>query len=261
MDLSLLQSIYIFIATVIGESFGTMFGGGSFFIQPALLIAKIPADTAVANDIAAAVFSNCAFLWFYRKEKKQISFKESGIIALWMAPTLIIGAIIGGHILYVLSEHILKIIILTISCCGFIYAVTKIKNPSDFQFKSLDSYVNNWKIFAIIAGLFLGLYDGISGAGGGILLILFLSIAFKLDMKTIFSVANILSTISLVSASITFLYLGLLSLQLLILMIPACILAGAAGAKIAIFLPEKFLRIIYASLIFLLISYLFFDIT
>ena len=70
MDLSFFQSIYIFFATFIGETFGTLFGGGSFFIQPALLIAKIPPDIAIANDIVAGVFANLAFLWFYRKQNQ-----------------------------------------------------------------------------------------------------------------------------------------------------------------------------------------------
>ncbi len=256
MDLSLFQTIYIFIATFIGESFGTMFGGGSFFIQPALLIAEIPPDMAVANDITAAVFSNLAFLYFFRKEKKELNVKQSSQIALWMTPSLIIGAIIGGHILYALPDEVVKLTILTISCVGFIYAVVKIKQPILTEFKAAESFLPHWQIYAVIFGLFIGLYDGVSGAGSGILIILMVSIVFRLRMKTIFSVINIISTISLATASVTFLYLGLLSWELLIIMIPACILAGAVGAKIAKVLPEKVLRIIYASLMLLLISYL-----
>ena len=70
MDISLFQSIYIFIAAFIGETFGTMFGGGSFFIQPALIADKIPADIAVANDICAAAFASVTFLYFYRLSLK-----------------------------------------------------------------------------------------------------------------------------------------------------------------------------------------------
>lgn len=56
MDLSLFQLLYIFIAAAIGEAFGSMFGGGSFFVQPALLAAHVPPNITVANDITAADF-------------------------------------------------------------------------------------------------------------------------------------------------------------------------------------------------------------
>ncbi len=256
MDFSLLQAIYIFVATFLGETFGTLFGGGSFFIQPALLAANIPGSAAIANDVAAAVFSNLAFLWFFRKEKKQIGNSEAIKISLWMAPTMIIGAFIGGNILSMLSEQFLTYFIIVISFIGFIYAIYKINNNSSLELVAEKNYFKHWKVLSVFAGLGFGLYDGVSGAGGGVLLILFLALCFKIDMKTIFSLANILSTISLLSAAITFLFLGLLSFKLLALMIPSCILAGAAGAKIAMLIPEKGLRIAYALSICMLISYL-----
>lgn len=233
-----------------------MFGGGSFFIQPALLAAKVPPNIAVANDITAAVFANLAFLWFYRKEKKSVTFHDYRRIVLWMAPASIIGAVLGGHVLYALPPEILRGIIVAICCAGFVHAVIKIKRPALEMAHVSDGFIPHWRLAALCGALGLGFYDGVSGAGGGILLILLLSSVFGLDIKSIFSVANVVSAISLAAAGITFLFLGLVSWQLQAVMIPASILAGFFGAKVAIFLPEKTLRIIYACLIFALISYL-----
>ncbi len=259
MEYDFLGLLYIFFATVLGETFGTMFGGGSFFIQPALLAAGIEANKAVANDIGAAVFANFTFLWFYRKQEKQLSFSQYKSIALWMAPTLVIGAFIGGNILYFLPDHILKWMIIFICGCGLIYTFMKIYNNVPEKLETKKDLENHWQFYAVLLGLAIGLYDGLSGAGSGILIILGLTLIFKIDMKTVLALANVISAISLGAAALTFLYLGLLSFELLTVMVPAALLAGAFGAKVASIIPEKALRLIYGVLVLTLMVYLIFS--
>jgi uncharacterized membrane protein YfcA len=258
--MDIFQQIYIFLASMTGEFFGSMFGGGSFFIQPALIAAGITANTAVANDITAAVFSNFAFLWFYRKQKRSIGFSDYRSIVLWMAPSLIIGAMIGGYVLSTLPPSFIKGFIVLICCAGLVHGIYNIYQPTDDLEDKKTKFIPHWKLFIFMGALGLGFYDGFSGAGSGVLIIMLLTTVLGLDMKTIFSLANVVSSISLGTAAITFLFLGLLSPQLLMIMIPACIVGGALGAKAAIFMPEKGLRIIYACLIFAVISYLLVDI-
>ena len=175
-----------------------------------------------------------------------------------MGPTLIIGAIIGAHILHALPHDIIKYAVIMICTAGFFYAVRKINHSTTDIFYKGDGFIPHWKIVACIAGLVLGMYDGVSGAGGGVIMTIVLVMIFGLDIKTIFSLMNVLSTLSLGTAAITFIYLGLIYIPLLCLMIPGAILAGALGAKVAIILPEKALRVIYAALIFVLVTYLVF---
>lgn len=259
MDIDLFQSFYIFLAAFIGETFGTMFGGGSFFIQPALITANIPANIAVPNDITAAAFASVAFLYFYRKEEKQLSIKQFKQITLFMAPVLIIGALTGSYILYLLPEHVIKWTVITICFFGLIYMSVKTFQNKKSDYQPKENFIKHWRPAIIIAGLCLGFYDGISAAGSGILVILTLTLIFRCDMKTTLVIANILSVISLFTAALMFLYLGLISLQLQIIMIPACLIAGFFGAKIVSFVPERTLRIIYLGLVFLLMNYMLKD--
>lgn len=259
MSLETYQIIYIAIATLIGDSFATMFGGGSFFIQPALLSAGIEPSKAVANDIASAVFAGVAFLWFYRNEPKQIKISDFKTIILWTLPTLILGTIIGSHLLENLSDSIVRYMIICICTLGLIYTLARIKIPPAPKVNPDKNYIPFWKFFTLLAGLCVGFYDGISGAGGGILVILFVTFIFRLDMKTTLAVSNLISVISLACATVSFFFLGLLSVELLIIMIPVCIIAGAVGARIASMLPEKILRIVYSILILSLIIYLLKD--
>jgi uncharacterized membrane protein YfcA len=161
-----------------------------------------------------------------------------------------------------LPDHIIQIFIISICCAGLVYTIVKLKyaTPILEGHVAESGFIKNWRAVACIGAVGLGFYDGFSGAGSGILMILFLTLVFHLDIKTIFSLANVLSTISLGVAAITFFFLGLLSFKLLAIMIPACILAGALGAKVAILIPERTLRIIYAALLLVLILYLLADI-
>lgn len=259
MDLSLFQSLYIFLATFVGEVFGTMFGGGSFFIQPALLMAKIPANLAVANDIASATFSSLAYVFFYRKQEKQLDYQQYKKIIIFIAPFLVLGAIIGSSLLAQMPEFLIKWFILGICSVGLCYMVFKTyrHTPASYDVKKV--YIKYWRVAAVFAMLFIGFYDGISGAGSGIMVILLLTLIFRQDMKTTLVLANILSIITLSSASIMFLYHGLLDFNLLSIMIPACLAAGFTGAKIVTVIPEKILRLVYITLVFILLIYLFTD--
>lgn len=55
------DQIILFLAVLIGDMFGNMFGGGGFLKQPALLLAGINPRIAIANDIAGAAASTLGY--------------------------------------------------------------------------------------------------------------------------------------------------------------------------------------------------------
>lgn len=261
MEFTFFEAAYVFIAAVLGESFGTIFGGGSFLIQPALLSIGVEGAHVVANDVTAAFFASVSFLIFYRSEAQQMRYKDYRKILLIMAPFLILGAVVGSHVLNALGADIIKILILGISLFGLVMILSGIDmaHPERLVKGVETGYVKNWQIWAILAGLLFGFYDGFSGAGSGVLMVVVSMMIFRVNIKTVLVLINMLGLITMGTASLTFLYLGLLSWQLLIFMIPACLLAGAFGAKITQGLPEGVLRKIFAVLIALIIGYLIYD--
>ncbi len=251
MDFSLIHSALVFFVVLFGEIFGCIFGGGGFFIQPALLVAGIPAKMAVASDIAAAGFASLGFLLMTRNHSRQI--RQT---AFYMAPTLILGAFTGGHILKTIPEHLVEFLVLIICASGFIYVITHFRKKRDIPAATERTPVTLWKMALVAAGMLLGFYDGVSGAGGGIITIATLSMIMRKDMKTTISMANFVSATSLLTAGLTFLYLGLLDLKLLALMVPAAFLAGSFAARISDVLPERLLRGVYAVVLAALLLYL-----
>lgn len=246
--LDILHQLLIFIAVYIGETFGVMFGGGGFFVQPALLASGIEAKQAIANDICAAAFSGIAYLMTTKAHSKNI--REATTYA---APSVIIGALIGSYALTLIPESIVKWIILGVCTVGFGYVATHFKKKKNLD---VSTSIKNWKIVLPIVGLGIGFYDGFIGAGGGIIVIMALSMIVRSDMKSTISMANWISALSLSSAAALYWYKGLLNPGLLMVMIPACILAGITGAKVTAHLSEKTLRNIYCVVVSCLLLYL-----
>lgn len=255
MDFTPLQTLLVFVATLCGETFGTIFGGGSFFTQPGLLVAGVPANMAVANDVTAAVFSSAMFVHTFRKAPRKLDNKQLTRITLLMAPGFIVGAFIGGNLMSQIPESTMRWVIIAICALGLVYTVLKFKTPAA---NGKQGFIAAWPLFAVLGALGIGFYDGLSGAGSGVLIILLLTFLFRQDMKTTIFLTNILSIISMAAAAITFYSVGLLSAPLLMVMVPACLLAGLLAGKIALWLPEKTLRLIYGSVIALLLVYLLF---
>ena len=250
MSITLLDYIYSGIATFFGEMFGCMFGGGSFFIQPALLAIGIPAKQAVANDVAAAIFSCAGFLLTSKYKPPNIA----KITALTV-PTAIIGAFTGGYILSQIAEHIVEFFIIGICTLGLIHTFThlKLKNALVVVEKEPSLY---WKPALMGAGLLIGLYNGISGAGSGTITIILLSLIMRKNMKTTIYMAICVTLVSILAASASFAFHGLLNFKLLAFMIPGAFLGGIFAAKISTALPESVLRFLYSLILGALIIYL-----
>jgi uncharacterized membrane protein YfcA len=254
MELSLLQNVFIFASMLIGETFGCIFGGGGFFIQPALLSAGVSAKLAVANDVAAAAFGCFGFLLTSKQRSPQI--KSTAVL---ITPSLIIGAVVGGNILEVIPESLVRTMVLLICGSGFFYTLARFRRRKDIAVMVDTEPVVHWKVMLVLSGVLLGFYDGISGAGGGIITIATLSLIMRSEIKVIISMANWVSAVSLSTAGLTFLHLGLLDFNLLAIMIPAAFLAGFLAGRLSDALPEKALRATYACVLGSLLAYLLYD--
>src|ERR1700722_1439101 len=176
--MDLLHYLVIGIATLVGETFGTIFGGGSFLIQPALLSMGVSPHLAVANDVTAAVFSGLSFVLHSSRRQK-----PDWQIAPWILPGIVVGAVLGGMLLAHIPDNVVRWIILGICCAGLIYMLVHIKSPAP-HVKGHKRLFPYWRLAAMVAGVGLGIYEGISGAGSGVLYITVLTLMFHFDMKS-----------------------------------------------------------------------------
>jgi uncharacterized membrane protein YfcA len=174
----------------------------------------------------------------------------------WLLPGLILGAFLGGLLLTHIPENVEKWIIVSICCVGFAYTSLHIKKPSSPPIEGKKRLFPYWRVAAIAAGIILGMYVGVSGAGSGTLTIAVITFMFRLDMKSAIFVMNVIGTLGLGAAALTYWYFGLLDAKLLAIMAPACCLGGVLSSQIVHAVPERALRITFACCIALLILHM-----
>ena len=130
LGFDLLALIFLFLATLVGETFGTMFGGGGFFIQPALILIGIEPKLAIANDVAAACFSSFGFIAFQRKTIAK-EFKRYAGYMLWMAIPIFLGTFLGAKLLKIIPNDVLTWVIIGVVVAGFIKVIRDVLLNSD----------------------------------------------------------------------------------------------------------------------------------
>ena len=249
MDISPIAAFLIALSTLVGETFGTMFGGGSFVTQPALLLAGLPAASAVANDVTAAAFSSAAYLWTTRRDPHEQVRPVLGMLMLVVAPLIVLGTAVGARVLTSVPESSYLLFMVGVCCFGLVQSLVNLRSFVGGNQAGSQPFRSNWQAILVLGALVLGLYDGVSGAGSGVLALFIVGYALRTSMRTTIFLANVLSCISLGAAAISFFSLGLLSLPVLAIMVPASLVAGALAGRLTTILPERWLRMAYALVI------------
>ncbi len=243
--MDVLTALLIFLSAALGDTFGSLFGGGSFFVQPALILAGVQPHLAVANDVASAGFSSLFFVWSLRKQG-QVNWRVVGV----MAPACVLGAIAGVQILKSIPAVTLQWFLVGVCSLGILNMILKLVRSATAATSSssgAQTFVFGplWMLAAVIAGFLIGVYDGVSGAGSGVLIIVVLSLIFKAQFKALVATASAISLVSVLSAGATSLVSGLLDPVLMLILVPAAALSGVFAGRILTYVPDRTLRICF----------------
>lgn len=246
---SWISSIAIFFSALCGEIFGNIFGGGSFFIQPVLLLAGVTPHIAIANDVASAGISAITFVWLTRKQGY-----VNWDVFRWMAPGALIGAIFGVNLMKEIPASILQWLLVIICITGTGFLIRRLfvssSNIAALEGKSdTFAYCKNWQLVSVLSAVCLGIYDGISGAGSGVLLIIVLALIFNARFKVAATTAAAVGSVSLLSAGATSMYQGLLDIHVMMLLVPAGILASFISKWIVGKLSDRTLLMIFIGVV------------
>lgn len=238
-------ALYAFLVTLVGETFGTIFGGGSFFVQPGLIAAGIDPKITVANDIAAACFSSLAYIHGKRRRIRD-NFGFYREITPYLLPGIFIGAWLGAQVLRVIPSWLVLWLTVAIASLGLLKMLLQyLKIIPGLHVSAEPQPLPHWRPLIIGASVFLGFYDGVSGAGSGTLQILTYALVFRRPMKELILLSAIYGGLSLFAASINFLFLGLLDAGLLLVMVPGAILAGVFASRITDIVSERHLELVF----------------
>lgn len=221
----------LFVAVLIGESFGALVGGGSILTMPALLITGMPLQAAIATDNAGALGTEAGI--FSETRKKVMANKK---LTLIMAIPLTLGGIIGTWLLLTVPGEVIKYLMAATILFIVIHAYFSKKKP-DPKTVSKASYS-----LLIVFLLIIGIYSNFMAAGEGAFsrmgMMVILGLTF-LQSQGIKAVATMPSrAYSLVVTA----FAGLIVWPYLVTFWVSGFLAGKYATKYVKYVPDDFMK-------------------
>lgn len=221
-----------------------MAGGGGLISLPAYLFAGLPAHTAVAtNKLSSSVGTVISTVRICKKKHMDVPLAVPSIAAA------LIGSWLGAHVALMVSDRILKMVMLFLLPVIAYYVLRK-KNLDDSQNNSLSR--TGQYIIATAASLFVGLYDGFYGPGTGTFLILIYTGLVKMDVLTAAGNTKLVNLSSNLSALLVFLTNGVVLLPLGIIASIFSIAGHYIGAGLVLKNGSKIVRVIILFVVALL---------
>ena len=248
MDNFVILLIVGLVAGVLSGLFGI---GGGLLIVPALtLFLAFSAKTAVATSLAALLLPVGIFAVIEYHRKGLLDLRASLLIALGLFATTLLGA----QITLALPDTLFKqaygvfVIVMGLRFLG-IFARMSSSQPSASQNAS-DERLSTWKL--LLLGLIAGIFSGMFGIGGGIVIVPALMTFFGVEQKRAVgtSLGALLLPVGLPGV-LGYWAAGELNLGAAVPVAIGLAIGALGGARIAIGLDPKTMRRMYG--IFLLI--------
>jgi len=212
------SSFFLFLGTLAGNTLGSVVGGGSFIVQPIALAAGLSMHQAVALDVATSALASATGLAALQRHKSIPLLRVIGPAVLAAA----VGAWIGSLIMTLLSATVL----------AWVFAVAAIAAAYLAGRPSHPDAVAPQPLALTAAGLAVGFYMGISGAGAAIFAVaLFSKFGGLSNVGALASLKILYLTAELVAGSSYALH-GLLESHALVPMAMASALAGWLGGAL-----------------------------
>jgi len=235
MDLSWQTITIATVVFYIAEVYGTIIGGGGFLIQPVLIMLGIPPATAIASDVTASIGGEIGAISKLHKHG-HVSWQH----AIWIVPGTICGGIAGSYLLNYLPANFLEKMIGVLGICMVLYMIFGKRDGL-----SEHPLPKHWRALALLIGLIIGTYMGVSGAGSGTLAsILLVAIMGFVHLKAL-GTRKVFLFSAKAAAIGGYFWAGLLEVKLLIPMFFAALLGGYTGSHIALKIGNIWLKRIF----------------
>ena len=178
-------------------------GGGGLITLPAYLMAGIPAHLAMGtNKVVNGIGTATASVKYFRGGKIKM---RPAIIA---GVGALVGAAIGTRIALLITENILKIMMLVALPCAAILLILKKDFGKESDAPEREYTKQQELVRAALIGLGLGCYDGLIGPGTGTFMIMAFTMALSMDLLTASGCAKLANLCSNVASAVLFIISG-----------------------------------------------------
>ena len=223
-------------------------GGGGLITLPAYLMAGIPPHFAMGTNKVVNGFGTAlaSFKYFRGGKIRLRPAVIAGIGAL-------AGAAVGTKIALLISEDILKIMMLVALPCAAVLLMLKKDFGKEDGTPAREYTPREEAVRAALIGLGLGCYDGLIGPGTGTFMIMAFTMALSMDLLTSSGCAKLANLASNIASAVLFIFSGKV-FWLLAIPAAACNMLGAyCGSRYAMRGGSKKVR----GMIFVVLGLLF----
>lgn len=249
MELGLDVLAILFAVATVAGFIDSIAGGGGLLTIPALLSTGIPPAMALGtNKLQACGGSFSASLYFVRQ--KAVNLKQIAILIL----LTFIGAAIGTIVVQNMDVNALKIILpFLIFAIGIYFLFSP--NIGDQDRKQRISY----PIFACSAGMGLGFYDGVFGAGVGSFYTLAFVLLLGFNLTKAVAHAKVLNFTSNFASLIFFILGGAVLWKVGFIMLIGQFLGGTLGARMVVTKGKKLIRPMLVTISFIMVAKMLYE--
>ncbi len=236
-ELSISLPMLMFVCAMVGLGgfVDASAGGGGLITLPAYAVTGLPMHVIyAANKFSAACGTTTASVMFLRKGALDWQ------VAIIAAAASFLGSFLGSQLVLLLSDTILKTMVLVMIPLAALVIFTQRNQPEE----NCSSQIPLGKklLLSSVIGLLIGGYDGLIGPGTGTFAILAFTSFLKFDLRTASGNAKILNLASNYASLVTFIMAGNVPFALAI-PCGACNVCGALlGSHFALRKGAKFIR-------------------
>ena len=208
-------------------------GGGTFLTLPALMIIGVSPVAANATSTVALLPGYVASTWGFREELRT---KHNAGLGL-MIVTSFAGGAVGAALLLVTSNHAFRVIVpwlmllatLLFACGPWLMANLHRSEPPG-------------RVATTVGVFLVSVYGGYFNGGLGIMLLALLGLLGYADLNFMNGLKNLISVVLTAIAVLVYAVGNTVVWSDALIMMPAAVAGGYAGARIARHLPERYLR-------------------
>jgi uncharacterized membrane protein YfcA len=258
--------MYYFLLALCSFLVGIIVGltgiGGASLITPMLIfLFQVPPAIAISSDVVAATLMKVVgSIKHFQQQTIDLD------LVKWLAPSSVIGSLIGVMILHLIRHNkyggwdntllrLLGVMILLVTLFSCIQAIAQLLLINFFpefnlpELPKLDIKTAQGRLLTLIIGATLGCCVGITSVSSGSMFALFLIIGFRLDAQKLVGTDIAHASILLLFTSLGHLTLGTINWNLVLTIWLGSVPGVLLGAKICQIAPQQPLRfIVYAIL-------------
>ncbi len=203
MELTLTTCLIVLPLIFLGGFVDSVAGGGGLITLPAYLMAGIPAHFAMGtNKVVNGTGTALASFKYFRGGRVQL---RPAVIA---GVGALAGAAIGTRIALLISEDVLKIMMLVALPCAAVLLMLKKDFGKEADAPAREYTPQQIALRAALIGLGLGCYDGLIGPGTGTFMIMAFTMALSMDLLTSSGCAKIANLASNIASAVLFIFSG-----------------------------------------------------